>query len=163
MRKFIIAALLGLAINAQAIVTSVTVSNTAITEIKTLTGAPCRVTYILLSAGVTNEGKCTFYDSANTNNIAINTAYTNYTLYATNYITTWTNYYGATNSVTNVALIRAENSVAAATNALTPVFYAAAATNTSTEYTGLSAVFSRGIVVTNTGSGPITLSIGYTQ
>src|ERR1700676_4182924 len=59
-----------------------------------------RVTQIIAvsQAGVTNTASFQLIDAPSTNLLYTNAAYTNILSYGTNYVSTWTNYYGVTNS-----------------------------------------------------------------
>lgn len=90
-------------------------------------------------------------------------AYTNITSYATNWVQTWTNYYGATNSWTNYSLIDITNSVAQSTNNYPVRIALTAAANTSAVLNPTYTVFDSGVWVTNSSAAAATVTIQYRQ
>jgi hypothetical protein len=150
--------------------TSVFAATTFTTNLATTAGfiipgsqAGSVLSYVLLSSDSTHTGSALLFDSPGNWTTQTNAAYSYNSVYATNYITTWTNYYGATNSITNLALVTVSNYTAAANVSLTPKLSLSIGTNASAQYTGLNIEFRSGIVVTNTSGGTIGLTIGYVQ
>ena len=90
------------------------------------------------------------------------TAYTNRISYATNYNTTWTNFYGVvqTNSAPIIALIDVTTVVAAGSNAY-PVRLTASAVASGTTLFTTHTYFDQGIWVTNSSLGTAAVSISY--
>ena len=131
----------------------------------TMLGGSCQVRYILLtSPSGTQSASCQIYDTPYTGTWQTNAAYTSATRYFTNgYVTTWTNYYGATNTFTNIVMVSALTTNVAASNALSAMFTLTAPTNLSAQFENLNANFNRGIMVTNTGVGPLYITVGYLQ
>ena len=83
------------------------------------------------------------------------------------YLTQWatyTNYYGATNYLTNIVLVSVLTTNVAASNALAPVFNLSVGTAGATvEFDSLNYNIARGIMVTNTGTNNLSISVGYLQ
>ena len=121
----------------------------------------------LLSLIVVNTnsgvGSAAVYDLSTNVLTFTNASYNTIVSYATNYITTWTNYYGYTNNITNLALVDITNTVAAATNTFKPIVTAAIGANASLSFAFLNQLFTRGLWVTNTGGTNLTLTATYTQ
>ena len=165
MKKIIslIALLCFTAVVSQAANTVISITSGAMSNVPTLLSASCQVKNIILQPAAGNAGSCMFYDTSYPSNGYTNAAYIGVSRYATNYVTTWTNYYGVVNSTTNVALYTLTNTVAQVTSTFPPLLSLATATNTSTEFQNMNTTFVRGIGVTNTSSGTITLTITYVQ
>jgi len=99
---------------------------------------------------------------APTNSLSyVNSAYTNRLSYGTNYITSWTNFYGTVQSVTNIALVDVTNIVTASTNTYPTRIIAGAAANSTAVFSGVNYYFDQGVLVTNQGSGSATVVITY--
>ena len=60
-------------------------------------------------------------------------------------------------------MISALTTNVAASNALSAMFTLTAPTNLSAQFENLNANFNRGIMVTNTGVGPLYITVGYLQ
>jgi hypothetical protein len=165
MKKFIILSLLSLAVAVNASTYSTNILTANNTFIPTPAGNYGIVNYVLLSSTSTNAGSVVFYDSNTTNSFRVTAAYTGITTYATNLVVGWTNYYGVTNltTVSNLTLVDVANTTAAATNSLPATLSLSTAANTTTAFQGMNAVFTRGILVTNTSAGTVTVTVGYSQ
>ena len=87
--------------------------------------------------------------------------YTNRLSYATNYISSWTDPYGVTQSWTNVCLITVTNPVAASTVSYNARGSIGAAAGTSAVYSGYNTYFENGIWATNISGGPLSVTITY--
>ena len=167
MKKFFLTsfvALLGsVAIQAAPITAVYTLPASCSTNLPTLLGT--NVSFILLSAVVTspanNAAAITVYDWYTNSTQRVTPAYSNSAYFATNYITMYTNYYGYTNWLTNIALVDYTNVTVAATNPLTADYQWSAPTNTSIQFLGLNNRFQFGAFVTNTSSGTVTLTLQY--
>jgi len=147
---------------------SVFAANTISTNIATTSSAfilqgDVAVSYITLSSPDTNTAACVVYDSPGNWIAQTNAAYYTITSFATNYITTWTNFYGATNNLTNVVLYTGITTNSATTNAMTPKLSLSTAAGTSSQFSGINMVFRSGICITNTGAGTIGVTIGYVR
>ena len=168
MKKLIILSSLLFAIASQAAILTVTngLATTATATLPTLlgNGAAFSVQYILLTSVDTNVAVAGLYDVDYATNISyVTAAYTSVTRYATNYINTWTNYYGATNSWTNTVMQSVYVTNAASTNLLLPKYLLRSPAGTTTEFELLNGKFGRGLVVTNAGAGTLNITVGYTQ
>lgn len=125
------------------------------------------VSFVLLSASLTapvnNTATLMLYDN-NTNSYSNSIpAYTISTSYATNWIQTWTNYYGLTNSLTNISLIDVLVTNAATNIALNADYIWSAPTNTTINFNSLNNRFQKGLLVTNqNANASATLIITYT-
>ena len=89
-----------------------------------------------------------------------NAAYTGYTRYPTNYVFSWTNFYGVVNSTTNIALATITNTVAATTN-LYPVRITAVAGTSATKYDNVNYYFNSGVYVTNGSSSSAVVTVTF--
>ncbi len=122
-----------------------------------------QISQFIVSSMTTNTARVLVYDTATNTMVYTSPAYIQLTSYATNKITTWTNYYGTTNSFTNVALVQVTNTVTATTNFLPMVFQGTSPTNTATTYDGLYN-FRNGVWATNASAvGSIQVTITYEQ
>lgn len=122
-----------------------------------------KVTQVSLQSPANNTSSVIVYDTT-TNLIHFATpAYSVASSYATNLITTYTNFFGATVLETNLVLV--DITTAMPTNVWTAptVFNLSAATNGNVNYTALSSYFYRGIWATNSGSGNATVTVTYQQ
>lgn len=118
------------------------------------------LTQVSLTSPANNTATITLVDN-NTNNMYFtNAAYIGVTSYVTNQITMWTNFFGSTNYITNLALIDITNTVAAAAVVANRPLTVTAATNSTVTIPG-SWFFGRGVWCTNQGSGNATVSITY--
>jgi len=168
MKKLLISTCVALALtfSVQAATTSFSVTSGAVSNISLLLGTGAKLSQIVLTSSSTTTGKAVLYDTTNIGLTNVVGAYTTITSYATNYVTTYTNYYGYTNSLTNISLVDITNSVAATTNALTPILTLTAPTNSTVTYSSLGVLFQNGITISNAtspGVGTITGTITYTQ
>lgn len=163
MKNYLIALSLavGLAANA-AVSTTVVVQPNTYTNLLSLTGGSAIVTFASVAANSTNASVL-FVDAPTNTLFYTNAAYTNITSYATNLITSWTNYYGVVNYATNITLLDVSNPVAAGTNLYNRPLSAAALAGTTTTLNPLNTQFEYGIWVTNNSSGIATVTIQYRQ
>jgi hypothetical protein len=123
-------------------------------------GAPILVTKVVLSANGTNSTIQAVDSPTNTLTLAV-AAYTNITTYATNLVVSWTNFFGAVNSYTNVAQIQQTNSNASSTVQYARPFAAATAASTTTTIDDASYFFLNGVLLTNNSSGTVTITLSY--
>ena len=165
MKKLLILGSLLASINVFAVSGSVTVSIAAsgmTNVIAPLTGG-ANVTQIILTSAANNVGNLKMFDSVTNILTYTNAANITTASYATNQITTWTNFFGSVNSITNVALVDY-----AVTNAATAYSYPnpvtlSAGTNSSVVLTDMTYVFRNGVYATNLGAAAITLTINYNR
>ena len=122
-----------------------------------------KITGVFLTSPAANTASITIVDTTTNSLTYVNPAYTQYSSYATNLITTYTNFFGTVQSLTNLVLIDVSSSVAQSTNLNTVILTATAATNSTVAYTPVSFFANKGIWVTNTGSGNATVTINYQQ
>lgn len=155
--------LTGFCLSLHAAQTSFVVLPSVMTNAPTLLAGPAKVTQFTLTSTSTNIATVKVYDTPTNSTTFTVGPYSNIVSYVTNYITTWTNYYGATNSLTNLALIDITNSTAQVTNAYNVELVATAPTNSTVIYNNLGAVFQYGIWVTNVGAGSAIITINYNQ
>lgn len=127
-----------------------------------LPGGAAVVKQITLLSTATTSGKLSIYDTPNGNIMYTNTGYTLPVTYVTNVISTYTNYFGATNSITNVALIHTTSTVASNIYSYPLRFVGQAGTNASATFDG-NWTFTRGVYATNTtiGGGAVTVTLTY--
>lgn len=164
MKKYlIISALLAATALAQAeSATTIVTANSCSNLLANFSGS-ARVTGIVITSEATTANNVKFIDSPSDTLTYVAPAYTSVTTYATNVITTYTNYFGVTQNITNVALVETVTDVAASTNNYPVRFQTAVGTNTSVAYTGVNYYFGNGIWATNaaTGTGSATVTITY--
>ena len=121
------------------------------------------VAQVGITATTATNALVALIDAPSTNLTFVNAAYTNKVSYGTNYNTTWTNFYGVTqtNYAAIVALIDVTNTVAASTNSYSTRLIAGAAANSTAVFNGVNYYFHSGVLVTNQGSGTATVVITY--
>ena len=121
------------------------------------------ITQVILTSPTTNATRIRIVDSPTNTLTFTNAAYIQLQTYATNVITTYTNYFGVANSFTNVGLIDVTNTVAATTNNYPIRFTATSPTNTSSIFTGTYS-FNNGVWATNESlGGSVTVTVTYEQ
>ena len=162
--KYIIASILSfVAGSALAASTSVVVQPGTFTNLLSLgSSGYARVTALSVTANSTNV-TVAFIDTPTNVLTYVSPAYTNLVSYATNYIQSWTNYYGATNSWTNMTLVDVANTVAATTNNYPTRVAVGALAGTSTIINPANYKFEDGIWVTNNSTGIATITATYVQ
>lgn len=130
----------------------------------TLVPGAAKITQIIASCQGTNLSTFYIYDSPSNSFLYTNSAYSNILSYATNYVNTYTNYYGVTNITTNLNLVDITNSVAATTNTFPLRISASIPSNSvATIFSGVNYYFTSGAWATNSGSGAVTLTVTYQQ
>lgn len=170
MKHLILIGLLSLGFAAQAAeqTATVTISSGAVSNlVAALPSGAVQISRITLLSTTTSAGRVLIYDSPTNQFTYTNASYTIPVSYVTNYISTYTNYYGRTNSLTNVALIDTTATVAASTNLYPLRFTGQAGTNSSATFDG-AWVFNRGVWATNAtvgsgAGGAVTVNITYQQ
>lgn len=119
---------------------------------------------IVTTPGTNYTTNYEFIDTPTNWLVFTNSAYSNILSYATNYVTTWTNYYGKVNSDTNIDLVDITNAVAASTNYYPVRIIGSVPTNNATAVlSGVNYYFVSGLWVTNSGPGAATFTITYQQ
>jgi len=117
------------------------------------------ITQFTITSTTTNASRIRVFDTPTNSMTYSNASYTIPFTYATNYVTIWTNYFGVTNSFTNVAIIDTTTTVAASTNLYPVRFTGISPTNTSTVYDG-AYTFINGLWATNESvGGTVTVTI----
>lgn len=163
MKKFITIGLLALSlVSVKAASITVTLLNGAATNLSVANqiNAPVVVTTVLLSANTTNSS-VQFLDApamALTYTIA---AYTNTLTYASNVISSYINYFGATNTTTNLQAVTTVLTNAAVTTNFQTRFQASALASTTYTIDGANYNFNNGVLITNNSSGIATITINY--
>ena len=143
--------------------TSVVISSGGMSNMLGTATGSALVTQILLTSPANNTASIKLIDSV-TNILAYtNSAYSTLGTYATNYITTYTNFFGATNSFTNIAIIDFSNYVASASVNYPVMATITAPTNTTIVLQAQQLYFNNAIWATNTGSGNATLTLNYSK
>lgn len=125
--------------------------------------APVKVSQVIVSSAANNTATLQFIDCPTNIVTFTNAAYSNIVSYVTNYISTYVNFYGATNSITNKTLVDITNSVAATSFAYNTEFIVTVPTNSTVTFNNLAAQFNFGLGVTNTAGGAATVTVNYTQ
>lgn len=165
MKKFILASIaaLVLTLSSYAASTSFTVTTGASTNLWQVLGTTnggVKITSLVTSTG-NSAAAVQIYDAPQTNFLVVIPAYSNILSYATNYITIYTNFYGATNSFTNIALVDYTNSVATVTQSYIQRYNYTVPTNSSLKLDG-SSFFIQGVGITNSGTGSANITMFYT-
>lgn len=164
MKKLILSLLLAVScFQLTAATTSLTIASGVMTNIPLILQGNVKLTQIALASTGTNVVSVQFIDTYTNALSYTNAGYTNILSYATNYISTWTNYYGATNSWTNISLVDITNNVAGTTNLFPVRIIMATPTNTTTRIDSVPYFFTSGVWVTNTGTGNANLTVTYQQ
>lgn len=165
MKRLIAITLLALSFSfgAKAASTTLVLSNTVMTNLPMLLPGPAKIQSVILTASTTNVAQVQFVDTFTNWLKYTNSAYTNILSYATNYVTLYTNYYGATNTFTNIALVDVTNTVAGTTNLFNVPLVCSANTNQTSTVFPVNAVFVNGVWVTNTAGGTAVITVNYTQ
>lgn len=164
LKNILIGAMLSLTLSASAASKSVTIPAAGFTNLLVLgQGGGATLTQIIVTSPTTNATMVQFIDTPTNSLTYSNIPYIQLTSYLTNYITLYTNYWGATNAFTNVAMIDVTNTVAAVTNRYPIVFTGNASTNSSSVYPG-PYTFNNGVWATNASlGGSATVTIIYNQ
>lgn len=146
------------ALSVSAETASVVVSSTGMSN---MVPSSAKVTQILVTSPANNTASIKLIDSI-TNILAYtNSAYSTLGSYATNYITTYTNFFGATNSITNIALVDFSNYVAAASYSYPTLATVTVPTNQTIVLQGQQLFFNNAVWCTNLGSGNATVTLNY--
>jgi len=122
-----------------------------------------KITQIVVTSPANNTATIAIYDTWTNILTYSNSAYSTVSSYATNLITSWTNFFGATNYMTNIALIDYSNYVAAATNTLSPLVTVTVPTNQTLILSEQSYYFNKGAFATNLATGTATISVNYVK
>lgn len=158
-RKALISAFMGLSLTALAGTQTVVVQPGTMTNLLSTFNGSTLLKQVVVTANTTNASLL-FVDTATNTLGYVNASYTNTYSYATNYITSWTNFYGVAQTSTNVALVDNTNNVVAATTNSYPVNLAATAlASTTATYVNINRYFMRGIWATNNSSGIATVTV----
>ena len=129
-----------------------------------LTNGPCVLLSAIVSSAANNTANFTLYDSPTTNTTWTNASYNVVSTIPTNtYITLWTNYYGATNYMTNKVVMEITNTIAGSTNYYSQPFSAIVPTNSTVTFQNINIRFLNSLMLTNTGSGTMTIVYTFTQ
>lgn len=150
----------GFALSAKAATITLNVAATGYTN--ALSGS-ATITQFILTSISTNAANVSFVDSYTNSLWFTNGAYTTATSYATNYYNCYTNYFGGTNCITNVALVDIITTNAAAGVRFPVRINATAPTNSSVAFQGVNYYFNNGVWLTNSSSSVATVTITYQQ
>lgn len=137
-----------------------TIANGAMSN---LLSSPVKITQIIYQSTSTNTTQFSAVDSPSATFTNIIAGFSTITQKATNYITTYTNFFGVSNSFTNLALISATNTIPAQTNIYPTQFTLFTATNSQARVDNANFYFINGFTVTNSGAGPVTITVNYNQ
>lgn len=142
---------------------STTVTVVAGTSTNIFTGGGT-INQVIVTANTVSNTAVSFYDTPTYTNFTYTTpAYTNVLSYATNYVYFFTNYWGATTLLTNIAQVDITNNlVAGSTSFYNRVLQAAALSGTSYKLDQARYTIVNGLAVTNpANSGTATITINY--
>ena len=141
---------------------SINVNNASFTNVLAGFNNPVTVTAVQLSSTGTGTNASIWLIDTPTNSLTYsNSAYTTTISYATNYISTWTNFYGVTQSWTNISLVDVSFTNAASTNAYPVRAILSAAAGSVVTYNNLNANFYNGLWATNLSTATNTLIVTY--
>jgi hypothetical protein len=165
MKKFInsllTVSLLSAAISVKAFTLTIQVLPGAMTNALAGFNNPVSVNMVAITANTTNAS-AVFVDTPTNALSYVLPAYSNSVYYVTNYYVTYTNYYGVVqNTYTNLVQIDVTNSVPSTTNQYNQPLAIATLASTASTYYNLTAVFNRGMWITNNSSGIATLTVTY--
>lgn len=161
-KNVLIGLLLIAAVSVKASTVALTVASGVMTNIIPNFGS-AKITQIIAATTGTNTATINLYDTFTNTTVYTNVAYSNILSYGTNYVSTWTNYYGVTNSVTNISLYDVTNSVAATTNSWPLRIAGAIPSNSVVRFDNVNYYFVNSAWVTNSGSGSVTLTVTFQQ
>lgn len=160
----LVAVILGLfTFQASALTSSQTVFVGSMTNALVLVNGSATISQIIVTATTATNVSVNIVDTPTNVLTYVVPAYTNSIQYATNYITSWTNFYGVAQSDTNIALITTNVAVASVTNNYPVRLSIAALASTSSTFSGVNYYFNNGVWLTNTGSGTAAVTITYRQ
>ena len=143
---------------------SVTVQPGSMTNLLGSLYGPVRVSQVQLTAGSIGVTNVLVYDTPTNATAFVQSAYTNTIAFATNQITSWTNFWGNVNTVTNAALVVVTNNlVASVTNSYPLRLNLSSPANTTTAFDSVNYYFLNGIWATNVSGGAATFNITYRQ
>lgn len=128
-----------------------------------LLAAPVRVTQIIYTSTNNNTAGFNIIDAPSTTLTNLVAPYTNYTIYQTNLMTFYTNFFGVINTNTNTVLVYLTNSSTLITNTYPVKFTGLAGTNVQQIVQNVSYFFENGVTITNTGAGLFTIQLTYQQ
>jgi hypothetical protein len=158
-RKIVLSALLGLAVvSANAFTLSVTIPPLTITNFFPITQGSAYIYQAIITAP-TNIAQVAFYDTPTNSLVFTNASYTSRAWYATNYVNTWTNFYGTVQSTTNIALIDYTNTVPITTNSYPNRFTISSTSGGSAAFPNINSYFSSGIWATNFSTNTAIVTI----
>lgn len=165
MKKLLISIVASLAFALHLMAASIAFSlvSTQATNLSQVTGFTNSLQITQITASTAGAGGAyQVYDAPTTNLQFTNASYISTSSYATNWITTWTNYYGATNSFTNVALIDYSITNAGTTNFYLQRYNSVVPTNGSVTIQG-TANFIFGATFTNAAASTVNYTVFYRQ
>lgn len=164
MKKFLFSALMGLllsaAMSASALSYTFTVPVAGATNVPPLINGSALVKQLIVT-GTTNTTVLQVFDAPGTATSFVTPSYTNFTYYVTNYVTSYTNYYGVVNAFTNLAEVDTNTIVPQTTNSYNVRLYVGGLTNSSV-YNG-SWYFSSGVLFTNVSTAPAVVTVSIVQ
>lgn len=164
MKKFIksligVATLCAVTLQLQAATVSISVANGTMVNILPTSGT-AKISQLIVSCDNTHAGSFQIYDCITNITAYTNPAYISATSYGTNWITTWTNYYGSTNSITNIAIVDISVTNAAASNSYPLRVTSAIPTNGVIKYDNIG-TFIMGPWITNSSAATLTVTATY--
>jgi len=164
MKKYLVLAIVLVGLSASAESISTNINPGTMLQLMPLRGGFARVSQVLITATTSTNSVVNFYDNTTNLTYRIQQPYTNTVSYVTNIVTSWTNYFGVVNTMTNTSLVdNTNNVVALSTNNISPTITIGTAGGTSTRADTVSYYFHSGIWVTNSSSGAAAVSITYQQ
>ena len=122
---------------------------------------PVKITQFVLTSSATNYATLRFYDAPGNSTIYTNPATIDVQTYATNLITTYTNFFGVTNSITNLVIVDIARTNVATTNTYDVRMVATVPTNTTQVIDGVNYYFQNGVLVSNIAGGYANFTITY--
>ena len=169
MKKIITGLALGLVLGAATIIntfgasSSLTIQGNQFTNFPLTYPGAIKLTQVIVTASATNNVNLQFIDAPTNSLTYTNAAYPVLTTVITNFVTTWTNYQGVTNNVTNIYIQDVASTNAAQTNSYPIRFQTAVNTNNTVTYQGVNYYFNQGLWVTNITTNSAVITITYQQ
>lgn len=123
----------------------------------------CKITAVQITSPANAIARVALVDTPNGDTTYTNAAYVSTTKYATNQVVSWVNYFGATNSYTNISLVSMTVTNSAASFSYPVLCTLSAGTNATTSLTGVNFQAFRGVYAVTDTNGSAMVTITYTQ